>query len=40
MAKDAPWWRGAVVYQVYIRSFCDSNGDWQRNFASLAGKIE
>ena len=24
---DADWWRGAVIYQIYPRSFADSNGD-------------
>ena len=22
-----PWWREAVFYQIYIRSFADGNGD-------------
>jgi len=36
----APWWRGAVVYQVYVRSFCDGNADGHGDFAGLAGKLD
>src|ERR1700759_4775213 len=35
-----PWWRGAAVYQVYVRSFCDGNGDGQGDFAGLMSKLD
>jgi alpha-glucosidase len=27
LAPAAQWWRGAAIYQIYPRSFSDSNGD-------------
>jgi alpha-glucosidase len=27
MIQDPDWWRGAVIYQIYPRSFNDTNGD-------------
>jgi alpha-glucosidase len=27
VASPAPWWRDAVIYQIYPRSFADGNGD-------------
>lgn len=34
---SAPWWRGAVIYQIYPRSFRDTNGD---GIGDLAGIVE
>ena len=33
------WWRTAVVYQVYIRSFSDGNGDGIGDLAGLRAKL-
>ena len=27
LAPDRDWWRGAVIYQIYPRSYQDTNGD-------------
>src|SRR5579863_1499134 len=26
-AREEPWWRHSVIYEIYLRSFQDSNGD-------------
>ncbi len=36
---DPTWWRDAVVYQVYPRSFADGNGDGIGDFAGLIDRI-
>ena len=33
------WWRGAVIYQVYPRSFVDSNGDGIGDLQGLATRL-
>jgi alpha-glucosidase len=39
-SRDArPWWRSAVVYQVYIRSFADGNGDGIGDIAGLVSRL-
>jgi alpha-glucosidase len=38
-SQDADWWRSAVIYQVYIRSFFDSNGDGVGDLAGVRAKL-
>jgi alpha-glucosidase len=38
-AASHDWWRSAVVYQVYIRSFADGNGDGIGDIAGLQARL-
>lgn len=37
--SNTEWWRGAVIYQVYPRSFQDSNGDGIGDLRGLAKRL-
>lgn len=38
--NNLDWWRGAVIYQVYPRSFCDSNADGIGDLQGVVNKLD
>jgi alpha-glucosidase len=35
-----PWWHGAVIYQIYPRSYADSNGDGIGDLAGIESRLD
>lgn len=35
-----PWWRDAVIYQIYPRSFMDANGDGMGDLAGVTRRLD
>jgi maltose alpha-D-glucosyltransferase / alpha-amylase len=40
LTQDALWYKDAIVYQVHVRTFYDSNGDGIGDFQGLAGRLD
>ncbi len=38
-ARSGPWWRDAVVYQAYVRSFADDDGDGDGDLRGLRSRL-
>jgi len=37
---NAEWWRKAVIYQIYPRSFADGNGDGMGDLKGVTERLE
>jgi maltose alpha-D-glucosyltransferase/alpha-amylase len=40
MATDPLWYRDAIIYQLHVKTFADSDGDGIGDFRGLAGKLD
>jgi glycosidase len=40
MGGDRPWWKDAVIYYIYLRSFADSDGDGLGDLPGLTAHLD
>ncbi|MDS1269289.1 alpha-amylase family glycosyl hydrolase [Lipingzhangella sp. LS1_29] len=39
-AHRQPWWRNAVIYEIYVRSFADGNGDGVGDLIGIRSRLD
>jgi alpha-glucosidase len=39
MSMTQPWWRGAAIYELYVQSFADGNGDGWGDLAGVRARL-
>ncbi len=40
LAREAPWYKSAIIYQMHVRSFADSKQDGIGDFAGLTSRLD
>ncbi|HEV3512036.1 MAG TPA: maltose alpha-D-glucosyltransferase [Candidatus Sulfotelmatobacter sp.] len=40
LKRELGWYKDAIIYQVHVRAFCDSNGDGIGDFQGLAQRLD
>ena len=40
MSGESLWYKDAIIYQLHVKSFCDSNGDGIGDFTGLTQKLD
>jgi alpha-glucosidase len=39
MSMTQPWWLGAAIYELYVQSFADGNGDGWGDLAGARARL-
>ena len=39
-ATDPQWYKDAIIYELHVKAFADSNGDGVGDFPGLMGKLD